>query len=72
METLSELVEEWDDIDLPEAPAGASAAGSAAGSTPGSTPGAAIQPAKKDDEGGFLGFLKSLPLIGQLLKMLGL
>lgn len=72
VETLSELVEEWDDIDLPEAPAGASAAGSAAGSTPGSTPGAAIQPAKKEDEGGFLGFLKSLPLIGQLLKMLGL
>ncbi len=66
VEELGEIIEEWDDnYSAPEAGGAIGAASSAAQSTGLAAPAA-------PSGGGFLAMLKSLPVIGNILRMLGL
>ncbi len=68
VETLSEILEEWNDNY--SAPSASPAMPSFGGGAPSAPTG--IQPANGGGDGGILELLKSLPVIGNILRMLGL
>ena len=71
VETLQEILQEWDaDYQQPEAPMGMG--GQQQGGYAQQSPGSAMQPASQPSSGGLLAVLKSLPIIGNILRLLGL